>query len=168
SMRPYFNNQKYAWTIDRAFEEVITQCQLNKRKGQNFESWITDEMKDAYIKLHEAGFAHSVEVWENKELVGGLYGVCLGKVFFGESMFSKQNNASKFGFISFVKELERRNFALIDCQQKTKYLVSLGARGIPRVDFQKTLRENVKSLDPTPRLKEWPLDQKDNVHLPDF
>lgn len=166
SMRPYFNQGKFAWTIDHDFETVISACQKNKRKGQNFESWITDEMKEAYIKLHEAGYAHSVEVWKSGQIVGGLYGVALGNIFFGESMFSTETNASKFGFISLVQLLKEKGFQLIDCQQKTKYLESLGAAPITRAKFLNTLELNIKSLEPSVRWKDWVIEQTGISHLP--
>ena len=166
SMRPYFNQGKYAWTIDQDFEKVITFCQRNKRKGQHFESWITEDMRQAYIEMHQQGFAHSVEVWENGELIGGLYGVALGNIFFGESMFSLKTNASKFGFISLVQVLKAKGFAMIDCQQKTRYLADLGAASIPRVEFLANLDQHVKSLCPSPRWREWLPEQSGRQHLP--
>jgi leucyl/phenylalanyl-tRNA--protein transferase len=99
-------------------------------------------MLAAYIQLHKMGYAHSVEVWLDNELVGGLYGISLGKVFFGESMFAKVSNASKFGFISLVKQLIKKDFILIDCQQETKHLESLGASAIKRKDFIDILNHN--------------------------
>jgi leucyl/phenylalanyl-tRNA--protein transferase len=96
----------------------------------------------AYIQLHKKGYAHSVEVWLDNELVGGLYGISLGKVFFGESMFAKVSNASKFGFISLVNQLKQKGFLLIDCQQETKHLESLGANAIKRKDFIDILNHN--------------------------
>ncbi len=99
-------------------------------------------MMEAYCQLHELGYAHSVEVWKEEELVGGLYGVAIGKCFFGESMFSSVSNASKFGFISLVKKLEALGFWLIDCQQQTRHLGSLGARTIARKDFLAILKKN--------------------------
>ena len=138
-MRPYFNQKKFQCTYDKNFEAVIRACGA----ARSF-TWITEDMVQAYIRLHQLGFAHSVEVWKDEELVGGLYGVSIGKVFFGESMFSKVSNASKFGFISFVRLLQKHQFTLIDCQQKTKHLRSLGARVIPRDDFIAHLEENQK------------------------
>jgi leucyl/phenylalanyl-tRNA--protein transferase len=99
-------------------------------------------MLDAYVRLHQLGYAHSVEVWDGANLVGGLYGLSLGKVFFGESMFSHVSNASKFGFITLVRKLINLGFNLIDCQQETEYLGSLGARPIPRIDFLELLEKN--------------------------
>lgn len=142
SMRPYFNQQKYKVTVDTCFEEVMRNCKTSRRKGQYGGSWITEDMVAAYSKLNQKGLAHSVEVWKDKDLVGGLYGIALGKVFFGESMFAKASNASKFGFITLVKKLTEWEFDLIDCQQETEHLASLGARSIRRVDFLKHLKEN--------------------------
>lgn len=142
SMRPYFNQNKFTCTFDTAFEEVITACQQQNRKGQSGGTWITETMIAGYLKLHQLGLAHSVEVWSNDKLVGGLYGVALGKVFFGESMFTKVSNASKFGFISLVRQLIQWDYELIDCQQQTKHLASMGARAIPRNTFLDILEQN--------------------------
>ena len=124
SMRPLFNQNKFQVTWDQNFEDVIKNCQKIERDDQPG-TWITSKMLAAYIQLHKKGYAHSVEVWLDNELVGGLYGISLGKVFFGESMFAKVSNASKFGFISLVKQLIKKDFVLIDCQQETKHLESL-------------------------------------------
>jgi len=105
SMRPYFNQKKFKISCDTVFEEVINSCSKQNRSGQLGGTWITDNMVEAYVNLHRLGYAHSVEVWNEDELVGGLYGISLGKIFFGESMFSKVSNASKFGFITLVKKL---------------------------------------------------------------
>jgi leucyl/phenylalanyl-tRNA--protein transferase len=141
SMRPYFNQKKFAWTFDRDFRAVITNCQQQNRPGQ-FGTWITDEMLEAYVRLHELGFAHSVEVWKGEVLVGGLYGISLGKVFFGESMFALEKNASKFGFIALVRKLTEWDYELIDCQQETSHLRSLGAELISRKKFMGHLEVN--------------------------
>ena len=142
SMRPYFNQQKFTVTIDYCFEHVMRSCSDIKREKQNFGTWITEDMIEGYVKLHEKGFAHSIEVWKGEELVGGLYGISIGKCFFGESMFSKEKNASKFGFITLVRRLKELGFWLIDAQQPTKYLASMGAVNIHRTDFLKILRRN--------------------------
>jgi leucyl/phenylalanyl-tRNA--protein transferase len=134
SMRPYFNQGKFTVTYDRCFEEVMHSCGEINRKGQDG-TWISPDMIEAYTRLHSQGFAHSVEVWQQGTLVGGLYGIALGKVFFGESMFAHVSNASKFGFISLVRQLESNGFQLIDCQQQTQHLGSLGARPIQRREF---------------------------------
>ena len=140
SMRPYFNQNKYHVTYDRQFRRVMEECRALYRPGQ-WGSWITDELIDGYVGLHELGIAHSVEVYEGDELVGGLYGLSLGRIFFGESMFFKRPNASKFGFISLVRRLAARGYHLIDCQQETNHLLSLGATSIPRSEFVEHLSE---------------------------
>jgi leucyl/phenylalanyl-tRNA--protein transferase len=115
-------------------------CAATSRSGQ-YGTWITTEMLAAYTDLHRAGYAHSVEVWRDDELVGGLYGIALGNVFYGESMFTRVSNASKFGFISLVRWLRERGFQLIDCQQETNHLASLGAYPMPRKVFLDHLRD---------------------------
>jgi leucyl/phenylalanyl-tRNA--protein transferase len=142
SMNNYFNQKKYSVTINQKFESVVSHCRTIKRKGQNG-TWITSEIKEAYSKLHDMGKAHSVEVWEGESLVGGLYGVCIGKVFFGESMFSLKSNASKYGFISLVKQLSRIGCWMIDCQVPSEHLYSLGASTIPRNIFLEILHKNM-------------------------
>lgn len=143
SMRPYFNQHKFQISFDTQFEQVMRSCQKSKRKGQSGDTWITEKMVKGYCRLHELGYAHSVEVWQGDELVGGLYGIALGKCFFGESMFTKVNNASKFGFISLVHRLTARDYRLIDCQQNTKHLQSLGARDVKRSQFLDLLKAYV-------------------------
>jgi leucyl/phenylalanyl-tRNA--protein transferase len=144
SMRPYFNQKRFRVTADQNFKEVIEACKYVKRPKQGGSTWITNSMIDGYIGLHQAGYAHSIEVWQEDELVGGLYGVSLGKVFYGESMFSRVSNASKFGFITMTRKLESLGFDLIDCQQKTNYLTGLGGREIPRKTFLQHLYKNSK------------------------
>ena len=128
------------FTINKAFKEVIHHCKAIKRPGQEG-TWITDEVEKAYCRLHELGHAHSAEVWKNNELVGGLYGIRIGKVFFGESMFSKTSNASRFAFIKYVRQLQQEGTQLIDCQVYTEYLESFGARMIPRKEFIQLLEK---------------------------
>ena len=140
SMRPYFNQRKYRVTYDTQFRRVMAECRGLYRPGQ-WGSWITDDIIDGFSGLHELGIAHSVEVWEGEELVGGLYGIAIGRLFFGESMFFHRPNASKFGFISLVRRLGERGYRLVDCQQETKHLASLGGRSIPRTDFVNYLAE---------------------------
>lgn len=142
SMRPYFNQKKFEVTIDQDFRSIIEACGETKRHAQGNGTWITDDMIEGYFALHEAGFAHSIEVRKNGKIVGGLYGVSLGKVFFGESMFSKVSNASKFGFITITRRLKELDFQLIDCQQETRHLASLGAEAIERSDFLSILQRN--------------------------
>jgi leucyl/phenylalanyl-tRNA---protein transferase len=142
SMRPFFNQEKFKVTYNVDFQRVMRTCMLNDRKDQDGGSWINEDMIVAYTILHKAGFAHSVEVWEGDELVGGLYGVAYGRIFYGESMFSKVSNASKFGFISFVQKVKAMGIELIDCQQETAHLSSLGARVISRDVFLEILKKN--------------------------
>ncbi len=139
SMRQVINRKTFEFTINKSFEEVITNCKNVYRHDQDG-TWISDEMKAAYINLHKLGYAHSAEAWLNGQLVGGLYGIRLGKLFFGESMFSHQSNASKFAFISYVQQLQKENVELIDCQLHTNHLESLGARMIGRAEFGSILK----------------------------
>jgi leucyl/phenylalanyl-tRNA---protein transferase len=134
SIKPLLNRNEFEFTTNKAFAQVINYCKETKRPGQEG-TWITDEVEKAYCKLHELGYAHSAEVWKDGELVGGLYGIKLGKIFFGESMFSKISNASRFAFIKYVQQLKEEGFELIDCQVYTEYLESLGARMIDRKAF---------------------------------
>lgn len=139
SMQKVIRSGKFRLSWNTQFEKVIDACAVIKRKDQGG-TWITPEMKKAYISLHELGFAKSVEVWEGDLLVGGLYGIDLGHVFCGESMFSRSSNASKFAFIHLVKTLGEQNYKLIDCQVYTAHLESLGAEEIPRKDFIEMLK----------------------------
>tara|TARA_R110002050_G_scaffold300621_3_gene471037 strand:+ start:11924 stop:12610 length:687 start_codon:yes stop_codon:yes gene_type:complete len=138
SMKQVMRSSKFRVTYDTAFKTVIRHCKTQKRNGQSG-TWITDEMEEAYIKLHQLGYAHSVEVHQEDELVAGLYGVSLGRVFYGESMFTHVSNGSKFGFISLVNALKAKGFKMIDSQDYTAHLESLGAREIPREYFEKIL-----------------------------
>ena len=139
SMRNILNRNIFKVTFNQNFREVISNCQKTKREGQNG-TWITNDMIDAYCKLHELGIAKSVEVWQNDELVGGLYGIDLGHVFCGESMFSKVPNASKVAFIALVNQLKAANYKLLDCQVYNEHLESLGCREIDRGDFMTILK----------------------------
>jgi len=140
SMKALLKRNYFDFTINKAFREVIHNCKEIKRPGQKG-TWITGEVEKAYLKMHKLGYAISAEAWKNGELVGGVYGIKLGKVFFGESMFSKISNASKYGFIKLVENLEQEQVQLIDCQVYTEHLESLGARMITRKDFSKKLSE---------------------------
>lgn len=142
SIRPLLNRQAFTFTINQAFKDVIHHCKNSFRPGQDG-TWITDEVERAYTRLHEMGVAHSAEVWQDGELVGGLYGIRLGKVFFGESMFSKVSNASRYAFIKYVEQLKQEAVALIDCQVHTDYLESMGARMIPGKEFDQLLQNLV-------------------------
>lgn len=134
SMNQLLKKQVFNITFDTSFRSVITACQVVRRHGQSG-TWITEDMLEAYCVLHELGYAHSIEAWQNGELVGGLYGVSLGRAFFGESMFAKVSNASKAAYITLIQKLEKLNFQLIDCQVYTEHLESLGAVSIPRSLF---------------------------------
>lgn len=142
SMRPLFNQARYDITFDKDFKGVMTHCRKAKRNGSDL-TWISDEIMEAYGDLHEMGYAHSVEVWEGQELVGGIYGVSLGRVFCGESMFSKKPNTSKMALITLARVLEQEGYALIDCQIANPHLESMGGRHIPRAEFMKVMRQNV-------------------------
>ena len=141
SMRNVLNQNKFKVTFNTSFREVITNCKKIKRKDQP-DTWITNEMVEAYCKLNELGLAKSVEVWQDKELVGGLYGIDLGYIFCGESMFSKVSNASKVAFIYLAKQLEQNNYRLLDCQVYNEHLASLGCVEIEREDFMSFLKGN--------------------------
>ncbi len=134
SMQRVLKKEMFTVTYNQHFEEVITNCKTIHREGQSG-TWITDDMLKAYVKLHKIGVAKSVEVWKDQELVGGIYGIDLGTVFCGESMFSKVSNASKVAFISLVQQLEKDNYKLLDCQVYNDHLASLGAEEIPRETF---------------------------------
>ena len=141
SLKKTIFSKKFSITYNKSFEEVINCCSKIKRKGQQG-TWITKNMITAYLQLHKKGHAQSVEVWSDNQLVGGLYGIDLKekKIFCGESMFSKKNNASKIAFYYLVKKLKTENYRLIDCQMYTSHLESLGAKEIPRHEFLKYLK----------------------------
>ena len=140
SMKKILKKNTYKVSFDTCFRDVISNCSsLREETG----TWITSEMIEAYCKLHELGFAHSVECWYDNKLVGGLYGIIIGKCFFGESMFSTMSNASKVAFITLSKVLEENDFALIDCQVHTTHLESLGAVHIPRQDFLQIMKKSI-------------------------
>ena len=141
SMKTVLQNGKYRFTTNRAFEQVIQNCKTISRHDQDG-TWISPAMQKAYTTLHQLGFAHSAEAWQDGELIGGLYGIRLGNIFFGESMFSLKTNASKFAFINYVRQLQKENVQLIDCQLHTPHLESLGARMIPRELFTEMLVVN--------------------------
>lgn len=140
SMKSVLKKEIFSFTTNKAFSEVISNCSVMERVGQDG-TWITHEVIEAYTRLHKLGFAHSAEAWQDNELVGGLYGIKLGNVFFGESMFSKRTNASKFAFIQFVKQLQQDGVQLIDCQIHTQHLESLGAEMISGQQFSTLLQQ---------------------------
>lgn len=133
SLRKFIRQGHYQVSFDQDFAAVIAACAAPRDYADG--TWITDSMQAAYLKLHGQGFAHSVEVRQNGELVGGLYGLAMGRLFFGESMFSRADNASKAGFVTLVEHLQQAGFVLIDCQMPTEHLHSLGARAISRATF---------------------------------
>ncbi len=141
SMKTVLQNGKYRFTTNRAFEQVIQKCKTVSRHGQDG-TWISPAMQKAYTTLHELGYAYSAETWQDGELIGGHYGIRLGNIFFGESMFSLKPNASKFAFINYVRQLQKENVQLIDCQLHTNHLESLGGRMMPREHFTKILVTN--------------------------
>ena len=139
SLAKLIRQNRHAITMDTAFADVIRHCAGLRADREG--TWITDEMQAAYVALHELGHAHSVEVWQNDRLLGGLYGIAMGKLFFGESMFSLAPNASKLAFVALARQLQDWGFAMIDCQMPTDHLHSLGARAMSRADFQAVLRQ---------------------------
>ena len=141
SMRRLMKKNQFEFRINTTFEEVIQNCSSITRKGMNG-TWISEEVATAYTQLHYLGYAHSAEAWYKGKLVGGLYGVRLGNVFFGESMFSKESNASKFAFINWVELLKEQGVVIIDCQVHTEHLESLGAKMISRKRFIEILGEH--------------------------
>lgn len=140
SMKKVFKDQLFTFSENKAFREVITNCSKAYRKDQDG-TWITNDMIEAYCKLHEQGIAKSIEVWQNNELVGGFYGIEMGNIFCGESMFAKVSNASKAGFIQFVAKYHKK-YELIDCQVYTDHLASLGAVEISSDVFLEYLHHN--------------------------
>ena len=138
SMKQVIRKGAFSITFNQNFQEVIQNCKSINRKEQDG-TWITNDMEEAYIQLHKEGVAKSIEIWKNNKLVGGLYGVDLGDVFCGESMFSAVPNASKIAFIALVEKLKKKNYKLLDCQTYTDHLASLGAEEIPRKEFLKYL-----------------------------
>ena len=144
SLKKRIRQQRFRLTVDRSFESVIRQCSQVHRKHQDG-TWIVADMVDAYIGLHDRGFAHSVEAWQEDRLVGGLYGVSLGRCFFGESMFSLVSDASKIALTGLVQFLAHQDFELIDCQVSTKHLLSLGAVEVSRKRFLTELQGALKA-----------------------
>jgi len=146
SLAKNLRNKGFELRIDSAFSRVIRAC-AEPRKGEPG-TWISKEMQAAYVALHRAGHAHSFETWQEDRLVGGLYGVAIGRAFFGESMFSRATDASKVALVGLVEELRRRGFPMIDCQQRTPLLASLGARTIPRRQFLRRVAALVHYPEP--------------------
>lgn len=135
SMRPYINGNRFRFKMDSDFDAVIKSCRMVRRWNGETNSWINDEIIECYSQLFRSGIAHCAEAWAEGKLVGGLYGLRIGDIFFGESMFSTESNASKFAFIKFVRHLQKSGVRLIDCQQQTHHMATLGARAISRKKF---------------------------------
>lgn len=152
SMRRLLQKHAFSVTINHDFEGVITGCARIPRKHDHT-TWIDQDFIQAYISLHEKGIAHAVEVWDKDELVGGLYGVAIGACFFGESMFSKVSNASKYGFIILVEHLQKSGYHFVDCQVYNNHLASLGARDISRETFLQMLAEALNCIPENPLQK---------------
>lgn len=142
SMLQLIKKNTFQFTINAAFKQVMQHCQKIKRLGQDG-TWLNDDMIDAYTNLHQLGIAHSAEVWKDNKLVGGLYGIKMGKIFFGESMFSYESNASKYALIKYVQQLIAEGIVLIDCQVYTTHLESLGATMIDRKKFMSILKQYI-------------------------
>ena len=154
SLGKVLRNREYEVRADTSFRAVIEACA--EPRPEQGGTWISDEMIAAYCELHERGFAHSIETWIDGELAGGLYGVALGGMFYGESMFTRFADASKIALVHLTRQLERWQFGMIDCQMHTAHLASLGAREIPRADFMRNLRKLVNYPDMPGR---WKLDR---------
>jgi leucyl/phenylalanyl-tRNA--protein transferase len=154
SLRKVIRRRPYQLRMDTAFREVLTGCASAPRPGQDG-TWLTSEMVDAYCKLHELGFAHSIEAWDGDTLAGGLYGVSLGAAFFGESMFARAPDASKVAFVACVRQLDAWGISLIDCQVHTEHLERFGAYEVPRLDYLGLL---ATALDEPTRRGKWALE----------
>ncbi|MGQ9424546.1 leucyl/phenylalanyl-tRNA--protein transferase [Gilvimarinus sp. F26214L] len=154
SLRKVLRRREFTVTADECFAQVIAAC-AEPRDGVSG-TWITPEMNQAYKDLHRLGHAHSIEVWRNGELVGGLYGVSIGQAFFGESMFSRCSNASKIALVHLAHQLEQWNFGVIDCQIESEHLLSMGAENVPRTVFQGLLRNYTGADSPAfPAPRSW-------------
>tara|TARA_B100000686_G_scaffold334765_1_gene402464 strand:+ start:352 stop:1050 length:699 start_codon:yes stop_codon:yes gene_type:complete len=155
SLSKTLRKKNYEIKVDSAFKDVIRSCAAPRKKQSG--TWIHSDMIKAYITLHKMGLAHSVETWIDGKLVGGLYGISHGKIFFGESMFSQIDNASKIAFSYLVKQLEHWGYFIIDCQIKTPHLASFGAREIPRKEFSRILEKSEKYPN---HIGKWNFDKK--------
>ncbi|MDM8564758.1 leucyl/phenylalanyl-tRNA--protein transferase [Candidatus Halobeggiatoa sp. HSG11] len=157
SLRKTIRKNKFTLTLDQSFRKVIVACAGLRRYQHG--TWITNDIQEAYCQLHNKGFAHSVEAWYEGDLVGGLYGIALGKVFFGESMFTKVNDASKVAFTCFVWQLQEWGYELIDCQVASEHLRNFGAKEIPRPKYRKLLDE---LCEQTGLIGKWKFDEHSN------
>lgn len=162
SLKKTLRKNTYQVRLDTAFAEVVHACSQPRRPGAG--TWITAEMQAAYIRLHQMGLAHSVETWVGDKLVGGLYGVALGRAFYGESMFSRVTDASKIALAHLARFLEHGGFAVIDCQMTTDHLLSMGAGEIPRAEFCLGLKAWTEEGLPPGR---WPSDGASQLFLPE-
>jgi len=142
SLKKTLNRKPFEIRMDTCFAEVVKACAAPRTKQAG--TWITDDMFNAYINMHELGYAHSVECWQDGELVGGLYGIAMGQIFFGESMFSKQSNASKVALVHLCEYLQQHDFKLIDSQVHTEHMESMGAEMIPRTEFEGLVKKYAK------------------------
>ena len=154
SLKKQLHKNTFTVTYDQAFPAVIRAC--SGQRNYTSETWITDDMQEAYIELHQLGFAHSAEAWLEGELVGGLYGLSIGKMFFGESMFSHHSNASKVAFVHLTLALKEQGYTLIDCQVASQHLASFGARDISREEFLHQLQQNSREIN-IAKPSDWPL-----------
>jgi leucyl/phenylalanyl-tRNA--protein transferase len=154
-LRRRYNQGQFSLTVDQSFSEVIEACA--KPRPDEAGTWITAEMKTAYIRLHKMGIAHSVEVRVDDELAGGVYGLSLGRVFFGESMFSRHKDTSKIALVSLCRQLQKWNFSLLDCQVSNPHLLSMGAEEISRQDFSRHLKT---ALEPDAWLQDFSIDER--------
>jgi leucyl/phenylalanyl-tRNA--protein transferase len=153
SLRKSLRNRAFTVSLDQAFSDVIEACSGPRPGDDNPGTWITPEMKQAYGQLHKQGYAHSVECWHDGQLVGGLYGIAIGRVFFGESMFTRRSDASKVAFVTLVQQLARWGFGVIDCQIHSQHLESLGAENITREQFSALLDEYCEQPSPVWQLE---------------
>ncbi len=154
SLKKLWKQKKYKITIDQAFKQVIKKCQTPRQSQKD--TWITQDMLNAYTDLHNEGYAHSVEIWESNNLVGGLYGVALGRAFFGESMFSEKPNTSKLALVALARQLAMWHFELIDCQVSSDHLRSMGGIEISRQKFASLLARSVEYRSPPIK---WTIDE---------
>jgi leucyl/phenylalanyl-tRNA--protein transferase len=157
SLNKLLRQERFSVTFNQAFGEVIAACsKVDRKQGEG--TWITPDMLMAYQLLHRLGYAHSIEAWRDGQLAGGLYGVGLGRFFFGESMFHRVSNASKVAFVTLISTLQQRKFLLIDCQMPSQALFTLGARNIPRSEFLALLRQGALLPSPHPERSDFPVE----------
>lgn len=164
SLAKVLRHAEYEIRLDTAFPQVIRACANAPREGQNG-TWISPEMQTAYIELHHLGYAHSVETWRDGRLIGGLYGIAIGRAFFGESMFSRATNASKISLAHLCAHLRQQDFGIIDCQMETTHLASLGASPIPRSDFTRRLDQLCADAEHAPPMH-WPSAAINGIYRP--